>query len=84
MGEDRETKAEESVEDLDEKMKKDSESCKLPKSVIDLISMIFNMKMINNQMKEIGYDAKKMPLGKLPKDNISSAYEILEKLSNEV
>lgn len=27
--------------------------------------LIFDMNMINNSMKEIGYDAKKMPLGKL-------------------
>jgi len=31
-------------------------------------------------MKEIGYDVKKMPLGKLSKDNISKAYGILKEL----
>lgn len=35
-------------------------------------------------MKEIGYDVKKMPLGKLSKDNISKAYKILEELYKEV
>lgn len=35
-------------------------------------------------MKEIGYDAKKMPLGKLSKDNISKAYGILKDLYEQV
>lgn len=30
--------------------------------------------MINNTMKEIGYDAKKMPLGKLGDNTIKQAY----------
>jgi len=71
-------------ENIEEAMKKDAESCKLPKTVISLISLIFDMKMINNQMKEIGYDVKKMPLGKLSKDNISKAYGILKELYEKV
>lgn len=35
-------------------------------------------------MKEIGYDVKKMPLGKLSKDNILRALNILKELSDEV
>jgi poly [ADP-ribose] polymerase 2/3/4 len=35
-------------------------------------------------MKEIGYDVKKMPLGKLSKENISKAFKILEQLYKEV
>lgn len=42
------------------------------------------MKMMNNQMKEIGYDAKKMPLGKLSKSSIEKGYEALQKLADEV
>jgi poly [ADP-ribose] polymerase len=42
------------------------------------------MKMMNNQMKEIGYDINKMPLGKLSKDNISKAYNMLKELYIEV
>lgn len=42
------------------------------------------MKMMNNQMKEIGYDAKKMPLGKLSKSSIEKGYEALNKLMEEV
>ena len=42
------------------------------------------MKMMNNQMKEIGYDAKKMPLGKLAKSSIMKGYEALKGLMDEV
>lgn len=56
----------------------------LPKEVQDLIRLIFDMKMMNNQMKEIGYDAKKMPLGKLSKSSIEKGYEALNKLMEEV
>ena len=40
--------------------------------------------MMNNQMKEIGYDAKKMPLGKLAKASIMKGYEALKGLMEEV
>jgi poly [ADP-ribose] polymerase len=48
--------------------------------VQDLIRTIFDMKMMNNQMKEIGYDAKKMPLGKLAKSSIMKGYNALKGL----
>ena len=32
-------------------------------------------------MKEIGYDPKKMPLGKLARSNIQKGYQVLEKLT---
>jgi poly [ADP-ribose] polymerase 2/3/4 len=41
---------------------------------------MFDMKMMTNQMKEIGYDAKKMPLGKLAKSSILKGYEALKGL----
>lgn len=40
--------------------------------------------MINNTMKEIGYDAKKMPLGKLAKSSIMKGYEALKGLMEEI
>ena len=47
------------------KGKKEKVKSKLDARLQNLINLIFDMKMINNQIKEIGYDAKKMPLGKL-------------------
>lgn len=45
---------------------------------------MFDMKMMNNAMKEIGYDAKKMPLGKLAKSSIMKGYEALKGLMEEI
>ena len=45
------------------------------------MQLIFDLKMMNNQMKEIGYDAKKMPLGKLSKSNIEKGYKILSDIA---
>ena len=56
----------------------------LPDKVQDLVRLIFDMRMMNNQMKEIGYDAKKMPLGKLAKSSILKGYEALKGLMEEV
>lgn len=42
------------------------------------------MKMMNNQLKEQGYDAKRMPLGKLAKSSIVKGYEALKELMEEI
>jgi len=52
------------------KMDKQAVKSILPKGTVDFVRLIFDMKMMNKQMKEIGYDAKKMPLGKLSKQAI--------------
>lgn len=49
-----------------------------------LMSLIFDVNIMNSTMKEIGYDAKKMPLGKLGQSTIKEAYEVLTKLSDAV
>ncbi|CAD8206329.1 unnamed protein product [Paramecium octaurelia] len=50
----------------------------------DLVRLIFDMKMINNQMKDIGYDAKKTPLGKLAVSTIKKGFEVLKQISEEL
>ncbi|KAI8926209.1 poly polymerase catalytic domain-containing protein [Entophlyctis helioformis] len=57
---------------------------KLKPPVLDLMKLIFNMDMMSQQMMEIGYDAKKMPLGKLSKANIRKGYEVLKELSDVI
>jgi poly [ADP-ribose] polymerase len=42
------------------------------------------MKMMTKQMKEIGFDANKMPLGKLAKSSILKGYEVLKEVMNEI
>lgn len=54
---------------------------KLPEATKSLIKLIFDLNMMNNQMKEIGYDANKMPLGKLSKQAIQKGYKILKEIS---
>ena len=40
--------------------------------------------MMTKQMVQIGYNANKMPLGKLSKENIKLGFEILQKLYKEL
>jgi len=49
-----------------------------------LIRLIFDMKMMNNQLRSIGIDANKMPLGKIAKSCIIKGYEALKELIEEV
>lgn len=60
------------------------DSSKLAKPLKDLINLIFDMKMINKQMAEIGYDAKKLPLGKLSPSVINKGFEILKELTEAI
>ncbi|KAJ3253177.1 Poly [ADP-ribose] polymerase 2 [Boothiomyces macroporosus] len=62
------------------KVEKKIPDSKLEKPVKDLIDLIFNTKMMEQQMMEIGYDAKKMPLGKLSKAHIQKGYNVLTKI----
>lgn len=64
--------------------KDDEKSSKLPHPTKELIKLIFDLKMMNEQMKEIGYDAKKMPLGKLAKSSIQKGYQILKDLADAI
>ena len=49
-----------------------------------LINLIFDVQVMNTAMKEIGYDAKRMPLGKLGESTLKEAYTVLTKLSAAV
>ena len=49
-----------------------------------LMNLIFDVNIMQTTMKEIGYDAKKMPLGKLGDNTIKEAYTILTKLTQAI
>ena len=53
-----------------EEKKKDQPKSKLDTPLQNLIRDIYNMKMMEKSVVEVGYDAKKLPLGKLSKDTI--------------
>ncbi|KAI8896085.1 poly polymerase catalytic domain-containing protein [Globomyces pollinis-pini] len=55
---------------------------KLNPQLKSLMELIFNMKMMEEQMNTMGYDAKKMPLGKLSKSNIQKGYNVLKQISD--
>ncbi|ORX55486.1 PARP-domain-containing protein [Piromyces finnis] len=57
---------------------------KLDEKVQDIIKLIFDISLMEQQMSEIGYNAKKMPLGKLTKEHIKKSFAVLKKLDDEL
>jgi len=56
----------------------------LSKEVQHLVSLICDLSMMQQHMVEIGYDAKKMPLGKISKVMIKEGYEALQTIAKEL
>ncbi|KAG4981789.1 hypothetical protein AAZX31_10G017700 [Glycine max] len=63
---------------------KQPQESKLEPRVAKFISLVCNVSMMNQQMMEIGYNAKKLPLGKLSKSTILKGYEVLKRLANVI
>lgn len=59
----------------------DVPSSKLDPRVQDLIKLIADLNMMKAQMIEVGYDANKLPLGKLSKEHVKKGYEVLQLIS---
>ena len=57
---------------------------KLSEDVMDLIRLIYNKKMINDNLHEIGYDSQKMPLGKLSPVTLTNGLNILKEIESEL
>ncbi|KAN0032467.1 hypothetical protein ACTFIV_006365 [Dictyostelium citrinum] len=56
--------------------------CSLDERVQDLIKLIFDVKMMKRTMTEAKYDLKKMPLGKLSKNQITKGYMVLKQIED--
>ena len=56
--------------------------CSLDSSVASLVSLICDVAMMQRSMVEIGYDAQKLPLGKLSKEHIAKGYAVLKELAD--
>lgn len=54
---------------------------KLPKAVQNFIELIFNQNYFAATMKEMDYDANKLPLGKLSKRTLMTGFERLKELA---
>ncbi|CAG9310861.1 unnamed protein product [Blepharisma stoltei] len=74
-------KAEEKIVKKEEKEEKEVES-KLDRRIQDLIKLIFDLNAMKQVLAEIGYDAKKMPLGKLSTNNLKQGLEILKQIES--
>ncbi|PKI51657.1 hypothetical protein CRG98_027959, partial [Punica granatum] len=57
---------------------------KLEPRVAKFISLICNVSMMKHHMKEIGYNADKLPLGKLSKSTILKGYDVLKRISDVI
>uniref|UniRef100_A0ACD5Y7R3 Uncharacterized protein n=1 Tax=Avena sativa TaxID=4498 RepID=A0ACD5Y7R3_AVESA len=57
---------------------------KLETRTAQFISLICNISMMKQQMMEIGYNADKLPLGKLSKSTILKGYDVLKRISNVI
>ncbi|XP_042405990.1 poly [ADP-ribose] polymerase 2-A-like isoform X4 [Zingiber officinale] len=54
---------------------------KLDSRIAKFVSLICNVSMMKQQMLEIGYNAEKLPLGKLSKSTILKGYDVLRRIS---
>nr|CAB3477137.1 unnamed protein product [Digitaria exilis] len=57
---------------------------KLETRIAKFISLICNISMMKQQMVEIGYNANKLPLGKLSKSTILKGYDVLKRISDVI
>jgi poly [ADP-ribose] polymerase 2/3/4 len=72
------------AESLQQALELAIERSSLPKSVGKLMQLIFDFKMINEQMNQAGFDVKKSPLGKLAVTTIEKAFAVLNNMSEEI
>ncbi|KPI86479.1 putative poly(ADP-ribose) polymerase [Leptomonas seymouri] len=57
---------------------------KLPREVQELIPMISSLSAMSNTLRELEIDTRRMPLGKISKGQIKSAYGALQKIEKEL
>uniref|UniRef100_A0A0D9Y861 Poly [ADP-ribose] polymerase n=1 Tax=Oryza glumipatula TaxID=40148 RepID=A0A0D9Y861_9ORYZ len=60
------------------------EETKLETRTASFISLVCDISMMKQQMVEIGYNADKLPLGKLSKSTILKGYDVLKRISNVI
>ncbi|CAD8171360.1 unnamed protein product [Paramecium pentaurelia] len=60
------------------------EKSMLQKEIKNFLKLIYDVKMMDKQMMEIGYDSSKMPLGKLGNETIKKGYCILKKIAEAI
>ncbi|KAL3531481.1 hypothetical protein ACH5RR_010803 [Cinchona calisaya] len=79
------TEQESAVQELStSKMNRQPRETKLEARVAKFISLICSISMMKQQMIEIGYNAEKLPLGKLSKSTILKGYDVLKRISDVI
>lgn len=53
---------------------------KLDESLQSLMSFIFDMKLIEQSVVQVGYDPKRLPLGQLDKETVMEGYKVLREI----
>ncbi|PIN07214.1 NAD(+) ADP-ribosyltransferase [Handroanthus impetiginosus] len=80
-----ETKSEPPVQQKQKsKITLEPQESKLEARIAKFISLICNMSMMRQQMMEIGYNAEKLPLGKLSKSTILRGYDVLKRIADVI
>nr|XP_053644979.1 poly [ADP-ribose] polymerase 1-like [Cherax quadricarinatus] len=64
-------------DEIEPKLQVAGSKSKLPKSIQELVALIFDVGTMKKSMLEFEIDVKKMPLGKLSKKQIQDAYKVL-------
>ncbi|XP_029455379.1 protein mono-ADP-ribosyltransferase PARP3 isoform X2 [Rhinatrema bivittatum] len=70
------------VDGVQQSVKKKVLPCLLNKPTQDLVSLIFSNDMFKEAMQTMNIDVKKMPLGKLSKQQIAKGFEALEEIES--
>lgn len=73
-----------SPEDQEQQLIDSIQACNLPMATARLVKDIFSLKNIEVQIQEIGYDVKRMPLGKLSSSNLKMGFNLLKMISKEL
>ncbi|VUZ43799.1 unnamed protein product [Hymenolepis diminuta] len=73
---------EEEVGDDSKNVKKEAPKSLLPPQVLALIELISDINAMEHQMREMNYDARRAPLGKLTPAQIKAGYEALKEISD--
>ncbi|XP_038976039.1 poly [ADP-ribose] polymerase 2-like isoform X2 [Phoenix dactylifera] len=79
-----ETEKETVVNKCDDSITTQLRETKLEPRIAKFISLICNISMMKQQMLEIGYNADKLPLGKLSKSTILKGYDVLRRISDVI
>lgn len=74
----------EAEEDQEEKMQKAIASAAVGADVAELVRSLFSIKLFTESVKTIGYDVKRMPLGKLSIQAIRDGYAALKVISEQL